>query len=211
MPWYAYVFVLLIGGTVGIGELVSRYTDEPQDAIRSVPALVYLLINGVAALVALVVIDALGWTFGADEGPLQLILQIFVAGFGAMAVLRSAVFTVRVGDSDVQAGPIVLVTIILDAADRAVDRRRAQRRSRAVQAIMRNVDFNKAKAKLPSHCWSLMQNVTQDQKDAAMETIWGCPGYAELSIAGFMQSSGLCGVDPGAPPQVPVKPGAYVS
>ena len=40
---------------------------------------------------------------------------------------------------------------------------------------------------------------------------WGCPGYAELSIVGFMQSSGLCGVDPGAPPQVPVKPGAYIS
>ena len=28
---------------------------------------------------------------------------------------------------------------------------------------------------------------------------------------GFMQSSGLCGGDPGPPPQVPVKPGAYVS
>ena len=171
MPWYAYVVVALIGAAVGTGELISRYTDEPQDAIRSVPALIYLSVNAIAALFALLVVSALGWTFGADEGLLRLILQICAAGFAAMSVLRSAVFTLRVGDSDFHAGPVALVMTILQAADQAVDRRRGARRSQVAKDIMAGVDFDKAKEKLPARCWSLLQNVPADKQNATMDAI----------------------------------------
>ena len=171
VPLCAYVIVLFVAAGVGLGELVSRYRDEPLDAVRRLPALLYVSVNGGAGVFALLVIDALDWTFGAPPGLLQGILQVSTASFSGMSVLRSAVFTVRVGDSDVHAGPVALVQIILDAADRAVDRGRAQRRSQAVQEIMDGVDFDKAKQKLPSHCVSLMQGVPPEEQKAITEEV----------------------------------------
>lgn len=166
-----YLVVSLVAASVGVSELVARYRDAPLDAVRRPPAVLYVAVNAVAGFTALVVIDAFGWTFGASDGFAAQIVEVAVAGLSALAVLRCSVFTVRVGDADVHCGPNALIRIILDAADRAVDRGRAQRRSQVVQEIMKNVDFEKAKQALPSDCLALMQNVPTEEQEAVTKEI----------------------------------------
>src|SRR4051812_14624575 len=59
-----YTIVALLGGGVGIGELVSRYRDRPWRALRAWPAVGYVLLNAGAAAGALGLIYAFDWTFG---------------------------------------------------------------------------------------------------------------------------------------------------
>ena len=40
-----YVAVALFGALVGTGELVARYRDAPERAVRSVPAFLYVGVN----------------------------------------------------------------------------------------------------------------------------------------------------------------------
>lgn len=165
-----YIAVALLGVLVGVGELVSRYRDEPTRALFArqgglIPALLYVTINALAALAALGLIHVFGWTFGgAAELPSTRHTQVLVAGFGAMAFFRSSLFTLRVGGQDVGVGPSSVLQIILDAADRAVDRRRARGRSGEVSEIMRDVSFEKASEALPAYCLALMQNLSPEDQ-----------------------------------------------
>lgn len=171
MMYFPYIIVFLVAALVGFSELVARYRDAPLDAVRRLPAFSYVAINGAAGAIALCVIRAFDWTFGAETDSTIQIMQVAVAGFAAMAFLRSSLFTVRVGDADVHAGPSALIKILLDVADRAVDRGRAQRRSDAVQKIMANLDFEKAKQTLPSDCLALMTNVAAAERQSVMKDV----------------------------------------
>lgn len=83
-----------------------------------------------------------------------------------MMVFRSAVFTVRVGDEDVAVGPSTLLTSLLAAADRGVDRMQAKTRAHEAGEIMRGVSFAKSRLALPTYCLGLLQNVSaEDQAD----------------------------------------------
>ena len=88
-----------------------------------------------------------------------------------MAFFRSSLFTVRVGDSDVQIGPSAFLLIILNAADRAVDRSRAESRTDDVGKIMGKVSFVKAQAALSSHCFALMQNLSKEEVDQITQAL----------------------------------------
>ena len=167
----SYSIVMLIAALVGIVELISRYRDAPTDVLRRLPAGIYVTINAAAGAVALLVIDEFGWTFGVTQDGATRITQVAAAGLSAMAILRAAVFTVRVGDVDVGVGPNLLLTVVLDAADRAVDRDRANRRNALVVEIMDGVDFDKAKKALPSYCLTLMQNVPKEEQRAVAEEV----------------------------------------
>ena len=152
----SYVVVTLLASLVGVGELIARYPDAPTEVVRRLPGCVYVALNATAGAVALLVIDEFGWTFGSvpdgstPDGATRIV-QVAVAGLSAMTVLRSALFTVRVGKVDVAVGPNLLLAVVLTAADRAVDRNRANRRNAVVVQIMRSVDFDKAKKALPSY------------------------------------------------------------
>ena len=119
MMYFPYIIVFLVAALVGFGELVARYRDAPLDAVRRLPAFSYVAINGAAGAIALCVIRAFDWTFGAETDSTIQIMQVAVSGFAAMAFLRGSLFTVRVGDADVHAGPSALIKILLDVADRA--------------------------------------------------------------------------------------------
>jgi hypothetical protein len=99
-----------------------------------------------------------GWTFGASGASAVAATQVVVAAFGALALFRSSLFTVRVGQQDIGVGPSTALTILLTAADRGVDRARARERSQQVTTIMRGVSFAKAHLALPTFCLGLLQN-----------------------------------------------------
>lgn len=177
----SYGIVMLVAALVGIGELISRYRDAPTDVLRRLPAVLYVTINASAGAVALLVIDEFGWTFGVTGEGATRIAQVAAAGLSAMAILRAAVFTVRVGDVDVGVGPNLLLAVVLDAADRAVDRERANRRNALVAEIMDGVDFDKAKQALPSYCLTLMQNVPKEEQRAVAEEVKSLDGASDLN------------------------------
>lgn len=165
-----YIIVALLGALVGIGELVSRYRDAPARAIVTGPAFLYTGLNAVAATVALALLDAFGVTFGQSAQAASMAnvhwTTVLAAGFGAMAVLRSSVFTTRIDNQDVPIGPSSFLQIVLTAADRAVDRVRARARALRVSAIMGDVSYIHASAALPTLCFALMQNLPKDDQEA---------------------------------------------
>lgn len=159
----AYWCVAAIGLLVGGGELLNRYRDEPVKALFSLPAAIYVLVNVGAALLALLFVDSFKWVED-DDSTKAFLLRVTIAGTGAMALFRSAVFNARVGDKDVGIGLSGLLNLFLDAADRAVDRSRATPRAQLIVKLMKDIDFTKACAGLPAFCMALMQNVSADEQ-----------------------------------------------
>jgi len=115
----------LLGAVISSAEIISRYRDEPQYALRTWPSLFYMLVNALASVGTLAIIHTLNWTFGVSDPDLVGWAQVFVAGFGAMAILRASLFSVQVGDEAVPIGLKHYLDVLLASVDRAVDRKRA--------------------------------------------------------------------------------------
>lgn len=158
--------VAAIGGLVGAGELVSRYRDAPAQALACLPAIAYVGVNVLAACAAYGLVRAFGWDFGATAGEPTRWTRVLVAGFGAMALFRSSLFVVRVGDQDVGVGPSSLLSALLAAADRGVDRVRGAQRADEVQRLLAGLSYDRARTDLPAICLGLMQNATLIEQDA---------------------------------------------
>lgn len=155
----------LIGALVGVGELVSRYRDEPLDALKNIPAILYIALNAAAAVVAVQLMKLFDWTLGAEGETAIQWTRILAAGFGSMALFRTSLFSIRVGDQDIGIGPVSFLQVVLTAADRAVDRYRAQARAKVVQDVMRGIDFQMAHEALPAYAFALMQNLPKDEQE----------------------------------------------
>ena len=160
-----YEGVAVAGGLVGLAELVSRYRDQPLSAVTSAPGVGYIAINALASLGALILIFAFDWKFGAS-GSAVLVTQLLVASFGAMALFRTSLFTVRARDQDVGIGPSSLLSIILDACDRGVDRVRGKARAWEIARVMTGVSYEKADKPLPAVAAALMQNLGDANQSA---------------------------------------------
>lgn len=163
----ATILVVAIGGGVGAAELVSRYKDRPDSAIRTTPALFYVSLNALASVAALYLIYVWRAKLGfadkdgnwlTDAG--TLVQAVLLAGFSSLLFFRTNLFKLRVGDSDLAVGPSIVLDSLLAAADRAVDRVMAEPRANFVHKIMKEVSFEKAAVILPGHCLALMQNVS---------------------------------------------------
>ncbi len=125
--WYMLLSGVL-GVSVGTSELVSRYRDEPTQALRSVPALTYLGLNALVSVCVYGLLTRYARTLipALANDP---VMRSITAGFGAMAVLRSKFFTLRTEKGeDIGVGPDAAISAFLSAADRGVDRTRAKRR-----------------------------------------------------------------------------------
>ena len=164
--------VAAIGALVGAGELVVRYRDAPGRALLCSAAWLYISINLFASLGAFGIINAFDWGFGQPDGTdAQRWLQVLVAGFGAMAVLRSSLFLIKVEDKDVGIGPSGVIEGLLAAADRAVDRNRGSDRSNEVHELLAKVSWDQAREELPALCLGLMQNATASEQQLLAKTV----------------------------------------
>jgi hypothetical protein len=83
-----------------------------------------------------------------------------------MALFRSSLFLVRVGDQDVGVGPSSLLSVLLSATDRDVDRERGRARATEVRDLLSDVPWERAKAELPALCLGLMQNASLEEQNA---------------------------------------------
>jgi hypothetical protein len=179
--WLDWVAVAALGGLVGTSELVSRYKDAPGAAIKTLPAIFYVVLNCAGSLAALELIHQLKWSESSHWA------QILMAGVSAMAFFRTSLFVVRAGDRDVGVGPSGFLQIFLTAADRAVDRKRAAARAGSAASVMKDVDYQKAKVALPALCLALMQNVSdEDQKELGRALQDVDDGKAEAGVKAFL-------------------------
>ncbi|MFL5344157.1 MAG: hypothetical protein ACJ8AT_05155 [Hyalangium sp.] len=96
---------------------------------------------------------------------------VLLAGFGAMSLLRSSAFNMRVGDNDISVGPSALLQVILMATDRAVDRARAKSRAEQMAKTMKFIKFDQIEESLPQLAFSMMQNVQKNEKEGFKQQI----------------------------------------
>jgi hypothetical protein len=146
-----------IAGSVGLTELISRYRSSPGFSLKQLAAIGYVAINIGAGVLALYLVRAFGWNFGQTQN--VTLWRILVAGFGALALFRSSLFVTRIGSSDVNVGPSVVLGALLDACDRTVDRASAKNLSGKI-SDEKVAGLNPAAvgAALPVICLALMQN-----------------------------------------------------
>jgi len=159
-----YVVACGGGALVGLVELVSRYRDRPSALVWVASAWTYVAINSAASGGVLLLIHTFALTFGASEAGTVGTTQVLAACFGAPAVLRSSLFTIRISGQDVGIGPSSILNTLLDVADRGVDRARGRDRSRQVVRIMRDVSYEKARLALPAFCLALLQNSPPEEQ-----------------------------------------------
>lgn len=155
---WRYEVAALMGASVGVAELLSRYRDAPSFVLLSGPGIIYVTINAGASLGAMGLILAFGWRFGTTGAPSDA-TQVLTAGFGAMALFRSSLLTIKAGDDDVGIGPSSVLSIIMAAADSAADRLGAADRAGRVHDIMSDVSYERAAEALPTVSVALMQNL----------------------------------------------------
>lgn len=163
-----YGTVVTLGLLAGVGELLTRYRDAPGVVLRRPAGVTYLAVNGLAGAVALYAVRAIDLRAAGTPGLTgDGWGQVLVAGFSAMALLRSSLFTLRVGDRDVPIGPAAALKGILDVLDRAVDREQAVRRDQFLDALPAEwtPDTPSLRA-VVTYSLGLMQNVTADEQKA---------------------------------------------
>ncbi len=161
----AALLAFLAGLVTGGVEVISRYRDEPFQAVKEKFGLIYVLVNallGVVAYGVLLETAAEVTTLGAHLG------YALLGGFGAAAILRVRVTSVKVGDEDVAIGPGIIVDQLLSALDRQIDRSRALRRTEIVFGLPSGLSFQATRDYASNMILESTQNLSlQEQKDLA--------------------------------------------
>lgn len=161
-----YVYVLLIGGLLGVTEILGRYTDSPVAAMKSPGAGIYVLVNAISSMVALFLLTRL-----APDAVTNPISQVLLAGLGAMAFLRSSVFKAKIANEEVAIGPAIILDTLLKFADAQVDRGRAEERADRIAEVIQSLPLTYAGVDLPRLCFALMQNLALDVRQRTLDDI----------------------------------------
>lgn len=164
MDWALAFF---IGMGTSLIELLSRYRDEPLKVIATSQfAWVYLLLNGLMGIGAHAVLLDSGFT--TIDTPTSRASLAVGSGVSAALILRSRVFTARLGDEQVSIGPGYIVDQLLGIIDAQIDRRRALQRVSIVVSVMDGKDFDGSRIHAQTMITGSRQNLSlQEQKDLA--------------------------------------------
>lgn len=135
------------GFLVGISELISRYKSF-RLIFANKYSWVYIGVNSLAALLVLYLIRL----YNIRLGPVgeKLAGQSLIAGFGAMAILRSSFFHFKdSNDKVIELGPAAVLAVFLKVAERRFSQNLS--RSNVIEAtkIMKGLPFAKAARELP--------------------------------------------------------------
>ena len=177
------IVAMAIGGAVGIVEIMARYRYAPLRAALSLSGYLYVLVNIVGSGIAFYLLVVF-WSDQTAHDPKEIVKLVAAAGFGSLVVLRSSVFKVRVGDTDVGIGPAAVLDTLLLIADRGVDRREAVSRAQDVSALVAHVkDFRVIASMLTKYSLALMQNVDEKTSKDLGEAIGKILGDPEIPDA----------------------------
>jgi hypothetical protein len=178
-----YLIAGAVAAAVGFADILTRYKDNPWRAARSVPALVYILINGLFGVIAfwmamvldIIKVDALRVAGGAAITA-ELVRNALTVGLGAIILLRAVAFNLAIGGKSSQVGPSTIVDALLAACDQWIDRDLAKAKDRRVRQMMKDISFAAAQAFIPAYGLSLLQENEERAKRL---------GVLVSAIAGF--------------------------
>jgi hypothetical protein len=187
----AYVLVSAgLGATVGASELVSRYRDEPLRALGSLSAVWYLFLNAGVSAFAYGILTRYGHSI-APALVNDRLMTSFVAGFGAMALVRSKFFTLRTEKGeDIAVGPDAAVSAFLAAADRGVDRSRAAKRMDLVIRRTTEISNFEHTGSFIEASLAAFQNLSNDEKAALTNEIASV--YEKTALPPRLKLQAIC-------------------
>jgi hypothetical protein len=161
MGFLAYLCAGLLGGALGLSELLSRFRDRPSALLKAVAAWLYVGFNALASLGALLLVDLMGWQFSLGDTTASTTTRVLVAGLGAAALFRSNFFVAKIGDENVGIGPSTLLMNYLASAERSIDRGQMQARLKDAGETMKDFDF-KLHNELTTACIAAAASLTPD-------------------------------------------------
>jgi hypothetical protein len=135
-----YFWAFLLGALNAFTEIVGKFRDEPIKAFGTGSAIIYHVVNGVISAFALLLL-IVGGT--AVDTPATAIQAVLLAGFGSMLVMRSRLFSVRVGNEEVSVGPEQFIKVFQRFLEESIARNRALTRFVLVKDVMNNVDCSR--------------------------------------------------------------------
>src|SRR5882672_875814 len=134
-----YFYVFLLGFVTAFTEILGKFRDEPLKVLKTGQCLIYHIFNGIIAMLALYILQVfnLAPSLETEEGQVKAVV---FAGLGAMVIMRSKLFTAKIGDEDVAIGPEQVIKVFFNFMDKGIDRIRAQARIELVAKTMKNLD-----------------------------------------------------------------------
>ena len=97
-----------------------------------------------------------------ETDPLHLLGLSAGAGFGGAALIRARLATVRLpSGQEFGFGPVIVIETLLSVVDRQLDRQLAAERYHTVHKLMKGIDFDRAKERLPKELLLAMQSVPE--------------------------------------------------
>jgi hypothetical protein len=160
---FYYLITFFIGCITAFSELLSRYNNTRQ-IFSFFSSWIYLFINGAAAMLTYYFVNKysnsinLGFLVESDFG------KVLISGTTSMAILRSSFVNIKIGNQNIEAGFAAILNVFLNSADREFDQKRSAQDYKKVEAIMRDIDFYKAKIDLPMICLETMKNVPLEEQ-----------------------------------------------
>ena len=140
-----YFWPFLLGMITAFAEIINKYDDEPMKALKTFPALAYHILNGMIAVFALYLLALIAGksrTFDkVDE--MDKLKYAMAAGLGAMLIMRSKLFNIKVGDDSVSFGPEQIINILFRFMESAIGRTRATERRTFIEQKLKDIDFTK--------------------------------------------------------------------
>lgn len=162
----------ITGLLTGMVEILSRYRDEPFKTVGSSRfSWFYLILNGLLGIFAYWILLETS-TDISNSDSLEHIWLAVLGGLGAAVVIRSRIFSAKIGDEEVAIGPGYIVDQLLSVLDRHIDRDRALARTRIVLEKMTGIDFFKAHPYFSTMILGSTQNLSlQEQKVLAARVL----------------------------------------
>lgn len=178
--WFiAMAFVAVLSGGIGFAELIQRYRDNPARLFAAPPTLIYVCVNMAAAISALALVQV--FQVFDKSAPHRALYEVLLAAFGSIAFFRSSLFTARVADRDVDVGPATLLKSLLATSDQRINLAQARDRVADVAPIMRRVDFARARAALPTLCFTVVENVPKEEQERVAAGITQMGNAADMT------------------------------
>lgn len=170
--------VFILGLVVSLSELISRY-NEGRYIFKVIYSYLYLLLNGVFATGAYLLVKYFK-NENLDEISKLEINYIIIAGFGGMMLLRSSLFSIKHKDDQIDIGIGAIAQIFLDAIEKKMNANAAVIRMERINALMKNIDFDKAVNKLSTFCISYIDNFSKEDEDNLAKQIERVKNIADL-------------------------------
>jgi hypothetical protein len=189
-----YILVGLLGATVAIAELVSTFQTYPREALRTRWAWILILVNVVAAMIALVVVRVTMTEMNPG-------LQVLSVGVGFQAIIRTRfVLAKRIGDDGADGEVALNLGWLYDQfqnlARTQIDLELMNKRRTAVTRLL---EYYPSMAELYDIAWYTITSratLTQEQEDqrkAALEKLLdpkAPENFAKSSIALMILENG---------------------